>query len=53
MPALEPKPEQTSTFAVFMAGLILGMVMGLFFASYLVKLGRMGGRSAKSAKGEN
>ena len=50
MPALEQKPETGAT-AVFLAGLCLGMVLGLFFASYLVKIGRMGGRK-QPAKGE-
>ena len=50
MPALEHKPETGAT-AVFLAGLCLGMVLGLFFASYLVKIGRMGGRK-QPAKGE-
>ena len=36
----------TDSFTVFLAGLVLGVVMGLFFASYLVKLVRMGGKKA-------
>ena len=36
----------TNSFTVFLAGVVLGAVMGLFFASYLVKLGRIGGKKA-------
>ena len=38
---------QTGSMAVFLAGLVLGIVMGLFFASYLIKLGRGGKKSGK------
>jgi len=38
--------------SVFLAGIVLGTVFGLVFASYLVKIGRIGGaRKAAKAKG--
>ena len=42
-PSLDAAGAGQQTFTVFLAGIVLGAVMGLFFASYLVKLGRMGG----------
>jgi len=33
----------------FMSGILLGVILGLFFASYLVKIGRIGGRKAKNS----
>jgi len=32
------------SFTIFLSGLVLGIVMGLFFASYLVKMGRLGAK---------
>ena len=29
---------------MFLAGLVIGVILGLFFASYLIKLGRTGAR---------
>ena len=50
VPVLEiPGSDTTSsTFTTFMSGIILGVVLGLFFASYLVKMGRLGGKKSKS-----
>ena len=33
---------------VFLGGLILGVILGLFFASYLVKMGRLSRKSNKA-----
>ena len=33
---------------VFLGGLILGVILGLFFASYLVKMGRLSRKSNKT-----
>ena len=33
---------------VFLGGLILGVILGLFFASYLVKMGRLSKKSNKA-----
>ena len=33
---------------VFLGGLILGVILGLFFASYLVKMGRLNKKSNKA-----
>ena len=41
---MEAAGAGSQTFTVFLAGLVLGVVMGLFFASYLVKMGRLGGK---------
>lgn len=39
---------------MFLAGILLGAVFGLVFASYLVKIGRIGGaRKAQKSKGLN
>ncbi len=44
-PVLENgSPAGESSIAVFLAGLVVGVVLGLFFASYLIKLGRAGGK---------
>ena len=34
---------------VFLGGLILGVILGLFFASYLVKMGRLSSRKSNKA----
>jgi len=40
-----------NSLSIFLAGIVLGTVIGLVFASYLVKIGRIGGRKATKAKG--
>ena len=40
--------DQTSSMTVFLGGLILGVILGLFFASYLVKMGRLSRKSNKA-----
>ena len=32
-----------NALSIFLAGAVLGLVMGLIFASYLIKIGRIGG----------
>lgn len=47
-----PSDSNFNVLSVFLAGIVLGTVFGLVFASYLVKIGRIGGaRKAAKAKG--
>ena len=39
---------ESSGLTMFMAGITLGVLIGLFFASYLVKLGRLNGKKGSS-----
>ena len=48
-------PAQTNdaglnALSIFLAGAVLGLVMGLIFASYLIKIGRIGGFGKGSAQ---
>ena len=42
--------DSASSGTIFLAGLVLGIVFGLVFASYLIKLGKLGGKRPQKAK---
>lgn len=48
-PANQAPSSNFNTLTVFLAGTVLGVVMGLVFASYLIKIGRIGGKKPMKA----